>query len=172
MTSATVRTLGGEDWRSFRELRLAALQDAPEAFVDSYADESAYDEAFWRVRLGRATRIIAVIDDKPVGIVSIGSTEDPTSGDLYGLWVAPEHRGTGVAMALVQSAARQAQSDGRRKITLWVGTDNGRAVAFFSSVGFRPTDDRRPMAGEQDVTEICLELPVGADSGSAATAAF
>ncbi len=172
MTSATVRTLGGEDWRSFRQLRLAALQEAPEAFVNSYADESAYDEAFWRVRLGRATRIIATINQEPVGIASIGSADDPSSGDLYGLWVAPEHRGTGVAMTLVQASARQAQADGRRKITLWVGTDNGRAVAFFSSMGFRPTDDRRPMAGEQDITEICLELPVGADPGTAATAAF
>ncbi len=172
MTSATVRTLGGEDWRSYRQLRLAALHEAPEAFVNSYEDEIAYDEAFWRVRMAKSTRLVAELGSELIGIVSIGAAKNPELGDLYGLWVSPEHRGTGAAMALVQAAGRQALADGRRAITLWVSTDNGTAVAFFSSAGFRPTDDRRSIASDQGGTEICMELPVGADPGSAATAPF
>jgi hypothetical protein len=53
-----------------------------------------------------------------------------------------------------------------------VGTDNGRAVAFASGIGFRPTDFRRPMrvgttngaAPDDDLPEeIAMVLPLGED---------
>ena len=43
------------------------------------------------------------------------------------------------------AAARVGREVGLKQLVYWVGTDNGRAVAFASSFGFRPTDDRRPM---------------------------
>ena len=47
--------------------------------------------------------------------------------------------------------------------------DNGRAVAFASSFGFRPTDDRRPMRsayeGAEPQEEIALVLALGQDRG-------
>ena len=57
-------------------------------------------------------------------------------------------------------------ADGRSHLAYWVGTDNGRAVAFASGFGFRPTDTRRPMrvAGEEDgEEEIAMVLPLGED---------
>src|SRR3954470_22970954 len=40
-----------EDWQSHRDVRLAMLQEAPDAFWFTYADEAAYDEADWRERI-------------------------------------------------------------------------------------------------------------------------
>ena len=50
----------------------------------------------------------------------------------------------------------------------WVSTDNGRAVAFASGLGFRPTDSRRPMRGSNrdGEEEIAMILPLGADRGT------
>lgn len=178
MTQVNVRTLGGEDWPIYRKLRLAALQEAPQAFVSTYSDEQAYDADFWQARMARSARLVAAIATaesgpfEPVGIVSIGEGEQPETGALYGLWVAPEHRGEGIAMSLVQAAARQARADRRRWVTLWVATDNGRAVAFFSSVGFRPTEERRPMAGNHETLEIAMELAVGEDPNAVPTTAL
>jgi ribosomal protein S18 acetylase RimI-like enzyme len=176
MTQAIVRTLGGDDWQIYRQLRLAALQEAPQAFVSTYSDEQAYDADFWQQRMARARRLVAEIGHgssiEHAGIVSVGQAERPEVGDLYGLWVAPEHRGAGVAMQLVQGAAERARIDGLRWITLWVATENGRAVAFFSSVGFRPTEERRPMAGQHDSAEIAMELAVTEDPNAVPTTAL
>jgi hypothetical protein len=76
-----------------------------------------------------------------------------------------------VATKLVEASAERARRDGRTHVAYWVGTDNGRAVAFASGIGFRPTDSRRPMRvvpgnGESDdEEEIAMVLPLGEDRG-------
>ena len=101
-----------------------------------------------------------------MGVVSLGEGEADFAhtGELFGLWVAPEARGTGVAWKLVEAGAAQALQDGCSHVSYWVGTDNGRAVAFASSFGFRPTSTRRPMrvANEADgAIEMAMVLPLG-----------
>ncbi|GAA3444913.1 GNAT family N-acetyltransferase [Planomonospora venezuelensis] len=51
MGSIDVRRLTPEDWRTFRDIRLAALADAPEAFSSSLAREQAYDDARWQAMM-------------------------------------------------------------------------------------------------------------------------
>lgn len=165
MSDVTVHALGGDDWQAYRQMRLAALRESPEAFVSSYDEEKDYDEDFWRLRMSRSTRLVAVQDTQPVGIVSIGQSSDEDVAELFGMWVEPTLRGAGVARALTEEAARHAQATGHRALQLWVPSDNGRAVAFFSGHGFRPTDERRPMHTDAAVDEVAMVLPVGDPRG-------
>ncbi len=173
MSDVTVRPLGEEDWQLFRSIRLAALSDSPEAFVASVEEEQDYDEAFWRQRLRRSTRLVAEREQgdgiEQLGVVSLGEAGDEEGrvGEIFGLWVAPSSRGTGVATRLVEASAERALEDGRSHVAYWVGTDNGRAVAFASGIGFRPTDSRRPMRVQSDdgEEEIAMLLPIGDDRG-------
>ena len=147
MSDIVVRLLLEEDWQTYRQARLDALQDSPDAFAASYQDEEKLDESEWRDRMTRSRRLLAEENGETVGVVSVGSrpdTDDRTT-ELFGLWVVPAKRGSGVAWQLVKAGARQAGEDGFGFLTYWVGTDNGRGVAFASSFGFRPTDSRRPM---------------------------
>jgi ribosomal protein S18 acetylase RimI-like enzyme len=171
MSEINVRALGEEDWRQFRAIRLTALRDSPEAFVATAAQEAALDEQAWRERMRRARRLIAERTGTPVGVVSLGQgdPEHSCTGELFGLWVAPEGRGAGVAWKLVEAGAAQALADGHRNLGYWVGTNNGPAVAFASSFGFRPTGTRRPMrvTNETDgAEEMVMVLPLGEDPGS------
>ncbi len=147
MTDTTVRALGEQDWQIYRDVRLAALADSPDAFAASAAQERQFDDDFWRRRLARSRRMIAERDGDVVGVVSVGrpSGDEDQSCELFGLWVRPDLRGAGVAWRLVQAGVDQASTDSFRSVVYWVGTDNGRGVAFASSFGFRPTDARRPM---------------------------
>ena len=79
--------------------------------------------------------------------------------------MTPVARGTGVATALVQAGAEAALAGGHTHLAYWVGTDNGRAVAFASGFGFRPADSRRPMRVESEDggQEIMMVLALGAD---------
>ena len=171
MADITVRALGEDDWETYRSARLAALTESPEAFVASAAEEDAFPESAWRDRMNRSTRLLAEIEGATAGVVSIGqirSGEAPRAAELFGLWVRPASRGLGVATALVRAGARTARENGKSHLAYWVGSDNGRAVAFASGFGFRPTDDRRPMGvvseadGEE---EICMVLPLAGDRG-------
>jgi ribosomal protein S18 acetylase RimI-like enzyme len=165
MSDVTVRALGAQDWELYRQVRLAALKDSPEAFASSYDAEVDYDEELWRRRLDRSERLLAEAGGEAAGIASLGQAEEDGVAELFGMWVAPARRGTGVAWQLTEAAAQHARAAGRRAVKLWVSTDNGRAVAFFSSFGFRPTDQRRPMTTDAAVEELAMVLPVGDDPG-------
>jgi GNAT superfamily N-acetyltransferase len=174
MSDITVRTLGVDEWEQYRTVRLDALQESPDAFVATLEEEKGYDEDFWRLRLERSERLVAEVDGRTVGVASVGQSraggeeENPRVAELFGLWVTPEARGTGVATRLVQAGAETARRQGRTHLAYWVGADNGRAVAFASGFGFRPTDFRRPMRvrGEEDgEEEIAMVLPLGEDRG-------
>lgn len=170
MAEISVRALGEEDWQQYRDIRLAALRDSPEAFVATSAQEEVLDEQAWRERVRRARRLVAELDGSPVGVVSLGQgdPESVRTGELFGLWVAPRGRGTGVAWKLVEAGATQAIADGHRHLGYWVGTDNGPAVAFASSFGFRPTGKRRPMKVANDADgaeETVMVLALDVDSG-------
>ena len=139
MTDVTVRSLGEEDWQEFRAIRLAALRDSPDAFVASVDAEEGFEEDFWRLRLRRSTRLVAVRREaegstvgQSVGVVSLGQGKDEEGrvAEIFGLWVAPDARGTGVATKLVEASAERARRDGRTHVSYWVGTDNGRAVGL------------------------------------------
>ena len=168
MSDVHVRLLAEEEWPTYRELRLAALQDSPDAFVSSYDEEVAYDEELWRARMKRSARLLAVRDDEPVGIVSVGHARDAYGAqegvaELFGMWVVAAARGSGVAWRLVDAAAEHARDTERAHLKLWVSTDNGRAVAFYSSYGFRPADERRPMKTDETEEEVAMLLPLGED---------
>lgn len=168
MSEIIVRALTEDDWQQYRSVRLAALEDSPEAFVATLEQEQGYDEQFWRERMRRSQRLIAEVDGQAVGVASLGEASGGNSdvAELFGLWVAPDSRGAGVATRLVQAGADAARRAGRTHLAYWVGTDNGRGVAFASGVGFRPTDSRRPMrvVSESD-EEIAMVLALGQDRG-------
>jgi ribosomal protein S18 acetylase RimI-like enzyme len=171
MTEITVRALSEDDWETYRSVRLAALRESPEAFVATVEEEEAFDEDYWRTRMNRSARLVAEREGKAVGVVSVGmaNAEEGNAGELFGLWVRPEARGSGVATRLVKDGASIAAKRGNTHLVYWVGTENGRAVAFASGIGFRPTDYRRPMgvvSEEDGEEEIAMVLPLSPDTAN------
>jgi hypothetical protein len=72
MSEITVRALSEDEWETYREVRLAALEESPDAFVASHEAEAAEPEQFWRDRMDRSHRLLAESDGDKVGVVSIG----------------------------------------------------------------------------------------------------
>ncbi|WP_151525704.1 GNAT family N-acetyltransferase [Serinicoccus kebangsaanensis] len=174
MSEIHVRVLDPDEWPSYKDVRLRALRESPEAFVASAEEEAAFPDSRWQERMERSRRVLAADGEEVVGVVSVGTghrTNIPGAGELFGLWVAPSRRGTGVARRLLEKAAKVGREVGLKQLVYWVGTDNGRAVAFASSFGFRPTDDRRPMrirgVDEEDAEseEMMMVYPLGDAAG-------
>ncbi|QUQ64757.1 GNAT family N-acetyltransferase [Kutzneria sp. CA-103260] len=129
----TVRAVGVDDWAIWRELRLAALADAPHAFTSTLDDWRDASELRWRNRLAAgALHLVALAEDKPAGM--IGAADNPDgSVELVSLWVAPPARGRGLGDALVGELLDWA---GERTVRLEVFAANVPALDLYRRNGF------------------------------------
>jgi ribosomal protein S18 acetylase RimI-like enzyme len=126
-----IREIGPEDWQQFREIRLRALADAPDAFSSTYSGWQNAVEARWRSRLADvAFNVLAVDGATAVGMIS-AVDGDPV--ELISLWVAPDARGRGVGDLLVRAVLGYA---GARPTRLNVYPDNVPAIALYHRHGF------------------------------------
>ncbi|MFE4975137.1 GNAT family N-acetyltransferase [Kitasatospora sp. NPDC056651] len=144
MTELELRSLTSEDWPLWRELRLAALAEAPYAFGSTLADWQDAEESRWRARLEipGALDLMAVLDGHPVAIASgVPDDDDTTAGELISLWVGPQARGRGVADRLIAEIAAWAAERGRTTLKLAVAPDNAAALALYRRNGFADTDE-------------------------------
>jgi len=136
--------IGPEDWRLWREVRLRALAEAPNAFCSSLSDwqGSGDTEQRWRERLGDvALNVVAVKDDRGVGQVSGTRTDDEDEVELISMWVAPDVRGTGIGDSLVEEVVRWAHRMGVRAVRLAVMKANPEAIALYRRHDFRLTKE-------------------------------
>jgi len=161
MTPVTeVRWIDESDWQVFRNLRLAALADAPRAFGSTHDQWRDAGEQRWRDRIAAvALNLVAEHDAAPVGMVS-GTGPDPEGTvELISMWVAPAARQHGVGAALVNAVVAWAQGAGGRQVVLQVTEVNREATRLYRRHGFVPTGEveTRPHDG---VREVQLALPV------------
>ena len=168
MTEITVRVLDESEWSLYRDVRLRALAESPGSFTATLAEEADRDEQFWRDRMTRSHRLLAERGPVPEGIVSLGpNEEEPSAAEVFGLYVVPEARGTGVSWRLVEAAAALATRQAYLQLYYWVGTDNGRAVGFANNFGFRITDYRRPSRNSDlEPGEVAMVLSLEPDATS------
>ncbi|MGC4812504.1 N-acetyltransferase family protein [Micromonospora sp. DT228] len=138
-----IRVLAPDDWPTWRDLRLAALTEAPEAFGSRLADWQGDGdrEQRWRDRLSipGAHDVVAVLDRRPVGMASGVPTADPLVLELISMWVHPDARGRGVGDRLVDEVACWARQHGADRLRLSVMPDNAAAKALYRRAGFQLT---------------------------------
>ena len=133
-----IRATLEEDWEMLREIRLASLLDAPTAFGTTYAANVANTEAQWRDRAagrGPARFVLAFVDGEAVGMAGAVVNAAGEFG-LIAMWVRPEYRGAGVAAALVEAIKADGLARGYSRVVLDVSTENQRATAFYTKLGF------------------------------------
>ncbi|MFD8751834.1 GNAT family N-acetyltransferase [Kitasatospora sp. NPDC059577] len=153
----TLRTLTSAEWPLWRDLRLAALTEAPHAFTHGLAEWHRGGEQRWRDRLHLpgAHHVAAFLDEDPVGLV--GGLRGSPDGvrELRSLWVAPKARGRGVADRLIEEVERWARVTGGTALRLAVLPGNTPAFALYRRHGFAPVVS----AGEA-AREVVLSKPL------------
>lgn len=142
-----MKQLVPDEWLLLRDVRLAALQDSPRAFLRTYEEENAYSEDRWQAEFTRGEWSIGFIGDKPVGL--LGATREPGAPAdqryLEYLWVSSEYRRSGIARAMLAMAIGRLRAAGVRTVFLWVLDGNDAAIHFYRSVGFVSTNQRQPL---------------------------
>ena len=74
------------------------------------------------------------------------------------MWVHPDHRGTGVATALLEAVTTWARDDGASRLTLWVARTNDTAANLYRRKGFTATGESKPLPSNPSVLEDQLAL--------------
>jgi GNAT superfamily N-acetyltransferase len=150
-----VREVSPDDWETFREIRLAALREAPNAFASTYAQEAPLAPEQWRGRIG-ARSLPAV--PAPAGLV--GVYEEDGIADVISMWVRPSARGQRVGEALISATADWAKVHDHDALFLWVTESNEPARRLYQRYGFSPTGDRQPLPSNPDLSEIRMRRPL------------
>ena len=162
MTDVGIRRAGPQDWPLVRDARLATLRTDPEQFTSRYEDAAAFDDAEWVRRTTAHTWFVAVEEatGRGVGLVRTGAEDGAPTGDrlLASLWVAPEHRGTGLVDRLVDAVRADAGRHGGRRVTLWVKASNARARAAYTRLGFGPLPVPPSLTGHECAGEVRMGL--------------
>ena len=115
--TACIRTFAADEWRTYRDQRLRALADAPNAFTRTLAEEESRPDAESSSRLrsgvdsGWNVPLLAEVDSAPIGLVW-GRIEaaNPDIANLYQMWVAPKYRRLGVGRMLVEAVIAWARA--------------------------------------------------------------
>lgn len=160
-----VRRFGSDEWRSYRDLRLRALYESPDAFGSTFSHESERTDDDWQSRLGsgatspRDLPLIAESEGKAVGLAWARIDESqPDVAHLYQVWVAPSYRRIGIGAALLASAIDWARSVGARSIALGVTCGDNPALHLYRRAGFAPAGDPKPLRPGSAVLSQPMEL--------------
>ena len=176
MATVDVRRITAADGALLREIRLRALKDAPAAFGSTYAAEVIRTSAEWEDRATERASgtdqfmALAFDDGQCVGIAGgFRNVEDGYHADIdvFSMWVAPSHRGSGVADALVDAVLEWARDDARAEVVgLWVTRTNDRARRFYERLGFVETGDVQPLPWDPCVDEVRMVFGLRAPSSA------
>lgn len=147
----TIRPFQANEWRAYRDLRLRALQEAPDAFCSTFAGARQIPDADWQARLAniqsdRDYPIAALLADQPIAMAwaTIDSSY-PTHANLFQMWVAPECRGQGVGKQVVQAAIAWAIDRQLQSLHLSVTDGDTPARHLYESLGFVAVGELEPM---------------------------
>ncbi|MGW7536417.1 GNAT family N-acetyltransferase [Amycolatopsis sp. NPDC054798] len=153
-----VRELSGDNWAEWRDLRLAALREAPEAFSSKLADWQGEgdSESRWRARLRDVSlNVLADLDGVPAGMVSGNLSERGDKAELLSMWVVPSARGRGAGDALVRAVVRWSEGRGAGELSVRVADGNQHALELYRRHGFveRPLPPDSGRCGHELVRE-------------------
>ena len=150
---AELRRLGPDDWADFRDIRLRSLADSPDAFGSTLEREQAFTEADWR---RRASGPVYVVDDpSPVSVG--GLFDNDGTGQIWGMWTDPAHRGRGHARRILDAVTPLMPV-----VQLHVNVTNGDARTVYERYGFVGTGQLEPLRpGSDQQIELMVLTPRG-----------
>jgi GNAT superfamily N-acetyltransferase len=103
--------------------------------VDQHRRTLAEPRAEWRTWIGEE-------DGHVLAFAVTGPSEDadaePTTAELYAVYLVPERVGTGIGRQMLQHLTQDLRARGFLAATLWVLETNERARRFYEIAGWKP----------------------------------
>jgi GNAT superfamily N-acetyltransferase len=163
-----VRRFEASEWPTYRELRLRALADSPDAFGSTLEIEQPRTDELWAARLsaGVASQLdlplVAIASGTPGGLAwaRVDQT-DPLRVNVFQMWVAPKSRSRGLGGRLLQAAIAWARVRGATRVCLGVTLAESPAMRMYLAAGFRPEGRADPLRPGSKLLAQPLVLELG-----------
>lgn len=117
-----------------------------DAWICAHGNEKGFDEGYFdfaKRHAAESKRAVsfAVFEGDKCGLLEldIQRGSDEKIGWITFLYVTEKYRGEGVAVSLIGEAVSVYRGLGRKKLSLNVAEENGRAIAFYEKYGFVKT---------------------------------
>ncbi len=166
----TIRRFEAREWQTYRELRLRALLESPDAFGSTYDVESGRADAEWARRIEVGARVktelplVAWVDGMAIGLAWGRVQEvEAEAVHVYQVWVAPEHRGRGVGRLLLNTIVDWAREIGSHYVALDVTSGDSPAMRLYARAGFQPFGDPKPLRPGSSLTRQPMRLALRRD---------
>jgi GNAT superfamily N-acetyltransferase len=85
--------------------------------------------------------LVAWLDGRPVGCGGWRSHGGDEAAEIKRMYVAPDARGRGVAMALLRALEDSARQAGRKRMVLETGDRQPEAIALYGKAGYDRIED-------------------------------
>jgi len=157
-------------------VHIRAWQTAYRGIVpDSYLDtmDLAAREVRWQERLAHPSEseftFVAELADhtkKPpdtiIGFASGGPERHVVAdydGELYAIYLLPEHRGKGIGRRLVAATAKWLSERGTQSLVIWVLKDNVQGRAFYEALGGQLVGEQTITIGSSSLQDVAYGWP-------------
>jgi GNAT superfamily N-acetyltransferase len=145
-SDVTCTQLSPEDWKRYRDIRLASLLENPEAFGGKFDDEKLFDEERWLLDFAKHSVLVASLDGIDAALMFIENLDGDFGATCWvgGCWSDPKYRGTGLMRAMFNFLDSHAKQNGWEIQGLGVWKDNFSAIAAYEKLGFIAMGDPQP----------------------------
>lgn len=139
----SVRHARASDAASIARIQVATWRTSyrgivPQTYLDQL-DEAKRAAKWSRILRERDSRtLVAETMAGIVGFVSIGAARDwsgPETGEVWALYVSPEHQRRGVGARLFRAGVDALRAEGRQGLMLWTLEKNAPTRAFYEKQG-------------------------------------
>lgn len=161
----TIRRFAPHEWATYKQIRLRALADSPEAFGSTLADAQLRPDDEWVERLETGANsafdlpLLAEADGKPVGL-AWGRIEEPdlATAHLYQVWVDPDYRGLGIGQRMLEIVITWAKALDASTLELSVTDRDSPARRLYTRAGFAPAGPAQPVRPDSELLELRMRL--------------
>lgn len=170
MDNLHITEFTGDDWEAYKALRLASLEDSPDAFGSTLHRELAFTESVWRSRLTPSDNpvhilpLVALSNGKAIGLATgaVHSYQDETA-HIYQMWIAKPFRGLGIAKGFLDRIEAWANALELTSLSLAVTTHNAGAMRLYQSAGFVPVGNTEPLRENSNLSVQPMVLTLTSD---------
>lgn len=151
------------EWEKYKELRLRALKEDPQAFGSNYNDSLMFPDTKWQERLqkvvdGESWAVFARQGEELVGMMFAMKEADEGVVSIVSVYVANEARGQGISGRLMSTIIRQLGENKISLIKLSVNQDQQAAVGLYKKFGFEEVGKEDGIMGNGvKQTELLME---------------
>lgn len=138
----TVKRVASSDWQEYKEIRLEALKNEPQAFGSSYNKENERTESEWQNKLAKSEDLNGIsffyaILKEGVFVAIGGAYQDNNKQwNIIAIYTKKEVRGQGLGQEIFKSIINELKARKIKKAYLCVNTLQIAAQALYKKNGF------------------------------------